>query len=244
MQWQDAGLVLGLRPHGETSVVLELLTEAHGRHLGLLRGARGRRGLLQPGNTVRAQWRGRLSEHLGTFQVEPLISRVAPLIEEGLALGALRAACALAQMTLPERDPHPDVFAALSVLFDRLAEPAVWPALFVRFELGLLEALGFGLDLTRCAVTGSEEDLVFVSPNTGRAVSREGAGTYAPRLLRLPAFLRGGETGGATLGDVADGLALTGHFLDRRLLAPHGRPLPAARIHLVERLRSLADPMA
>lgn len=238
MQWQDEGLVLALRVHGEASVVLDLMTRTHGRHLGLLRSARRLRGAIQPGNTVSALWRGRLAEHLGTYQVEPLVTRTAALIEAGAGLTALRAMTALIQVSLPERDPHPEIYEAARVLVDCLNNPAIWPALYVRFELGLLEALGFGLDLSRCALTGESENLAFVSPRTGRAVSREAAAPYEARLLPLPAFVLGTQAGSATEAELVQGLTLTGHFLERSLLAPHGRRLPAARALLVEHFRA------
>jgi DNA repair protein RecO (recombination protein O) len=236
MHWEDDGIVLALKPHGETSAVVELLTRAHGRHLGLVRGGRKRAAaLLQPGNSLRASWRARLIDHLGYYTLEPLVLRTARLIEKADGLTALRAASALIAESLPERDPHPELYDGLTVLLDRLEEPAVWPALYVRFELGLLEALGFGLALDRCAVTGLAADLAFVSPKSGRAVSREAAGPYAEKLLRLPPFLLATQAGPLP-GDIADGLALTGTFLEHRVFAPHHKPLPAARIALAERL--------
>src|SRR5215470_2960053 len=151
MQWEDDGIVLALRPHGETSAVAELLTRAHGRHLGLVRGGRKRAAaLLQPGNSLRASWRARLSDHLGYYTLEPLNLRTARLIDSADALMALRAVAALIAGSLPERDPHPELYEGLTILLDSLDEPLVWPALYVRFEIGLLEALGFGLALDRC----------------------------------------------------------------------------------------------
>lgn len=230
MHWDDDGIVLALRPHGETSHVVELLTRDHGRHLGLARGGRTLRGALQPGNTMHANWRGRLAEHLGNFTLEPARVRMGIILERADALAALRAETTLTSAVLPERDPHPELFEALSVLLDSLDHPEVWPTLLVRYELGLLEALGFGLDLSCCAVTGARENLIYVSPNSGRAVSADGAGEYAPRLLPLPSFLGGGNE--ARASDIADGLALTAHFFEQRVFAPHHKALPAARIAL------------
>ena len=237
MQWEDDGIVLALRPHGETSAVAELLTRAHGRHLGLVRGGRKRAAaLLQPGNSLRASWRARLSDHLGYYTLEPLRLRTARLMESADALMALRSVAALIAESLPERDPHAELYEGLTVLLDALDDPLVWPALYVRFEIGLLDALGFGLALDRCAVTGRPDDLAFVSPKSGRAVSHEGAGGFAERLLKLPAFLLGAQATPLP-GDVADGLKLTGYFLEHRVFLPHHKALPPARLALAERLR-------
>lgn len=235
MQWDDDAVVLQLKPHGETSAVAELLTRAHGRHLGLVRGVRKSAAMLQPGNTLRVSWRARLSEHLGYFTLEPVTLRTARLFEEADALMALRAAAQLLGGSLPERDPHPELFEGLTVLLDRLDEKAVWPALYVRFEIGLLEALGFGLALDRCAVTGTADDLAYVSPKSGRVVSRAAAGAYADKLLKLPPFLLGAQARSLP-GDIVDGLKLTGYFLEHRVFLPHHKPLPAARVALAERL--------
>jgi len=189
------------------------------------------------GNSLRASWRARLSEHLGHYTIEPLVLRAARIMEDADALTALRAACALLSESLPERDPHPELFEGLTVLLDRMGDPAVWPALYVRFEVGLLEALGFGLALDRCAVTGSREDLSYVSPKSGRAVSSAAAGEYAARLLKLPPFLLGAQNRPLP-GDVANGLKLTGFFLEERVLLPHGKRLPAPRQALAERFAS------
>jgi DNA repair protein RecO (recombination protein O) len=233
MNWDDDAIVLALKPHGETSAVAELLTRSHGRHLGLVRGGRRLAAMLQPGNSLRARWRARLADHLGYYTLEPLRLRTAQLLDSADALMALRAVSSLIAASLPERDPHPALYEGLTILLDHLDEPALWPALYVRFEVGLLEALGFGLALDRCAVTGSREDLAFVSPKSGRAVNREAAGPYADKLLRLPPFLLGAQAG-ALPGDVADGLKLTGYFLEHRVFLPHHKALPAARIALAE----------
>ena len=235
MTWDDDGIVLALKPHGETSAVAELLTRAHGRHLGLVRGGRKLAALLQPGNSLRAHWRARLADHLGYYTLEPLQLRTARLLDSAGGLTALRAVAALITGSLPERDPHPELYEGLTILLDRLDEDAVWPALYVRFEIGLLEALGFGLELDRCAVSGTTDDLAYVSPKSGRAVSRDAAGPYADRLLRLPPFLLGTQAR-PTGADIADGLTLTAHFLESRVFQPHHKALPAARIALAERL--------
>lgn len=228
MQWTDEGLVLGTRSHGEASVILELYTRNHGRHLGLVRGGRSRRlsAALQPGNSVQATWQARLDEHLGTYAVEPTRSRVAALIDHRAGIAGVTLLSALARL-LPERDPHPGFYEALLVVADALDDPTLSGPLMVRLELAVLEELGFGLDLSACAATGDVSDLVYVSPKTGRAVSAGAGAPYAERLLPLPAFLVG--SGSADQEDVEAGFVLTGHFLDRHVFEPRGLPVPEAR---------------
>ncbi len=241
MHWNDDGIVLSARRHGETSAVVTLLTRGHGRHAGLLRGGAGRRlrGILQPGNEVAAEWRARLAEHLGTFAVEPGQARAAGLLDHPARLAALAAACAVTEAALPEREPHPALFDALRVLLDALADGETWPAVYVRWEMGLLQELGFGLDLSRCAATGDADDLAYVSPKSGRAVSRAAAEPYKHRLLPLPAFLLGVQTGLPDAGDLKNGLALTGYFLDRHIFAGRNTTAPPARHRLVEKFSVL-----
>jgi DNA repair protein RecO (recombination protein O) len=240
MDWTDEGIVLSARRHGEAHAIASLLTRAHGRHAGLVHGGWGqKRAALQPGNAVHVRWRARLSEHLGTFAVEPGTGAAARLFNDPLRLAALASACALADSALPEREPHPAVHDALGGLLAALTQDAPgWPEAYVRWEIRLLGDLGFGLDLKRCAATGTEEDLAFVSPRTGRAVSAGAAGPWREKLLPLPGFLTGGSAAGADA--VAKGLALTAHFLERHVFAPHGRTLPAARRRLAA-LRLVAD---
>ena len=220
MEWRDTGTVIGVRPHGETSVVLELMTTDHGRHAGLVHGGRSRKRqpVLQLGNVVEAQWRGRLDEHLGTFTVEPHRLRAGELMGTALALYGAQAASWLLRL-LPEREAHPALAAGLDVLLDAMDDPAVAAALMVRFEAQVLRELGYGLDLTRCAVTGDTDHLTHVSPRTGRAVSEGAAAPYRDRLLEIPEFLKPGRRAGSNRAgsaeDVAAGFALTGHFLDR-----------------------------
>lgn len=237
MDWRDEGTIIAMRPHGESSAIVEVFTAAHGRHAGVVRGGASRRlaAVLQPGSRVAVSWRARLEDHMGSFTVEPLASR-AGVLSDRLALLGLNATCALLSYTLPEREPHPALYAMTEPLFDMLAEAAPgWALAYLRWELGLLEELGYGLDLSRCAVTGAHEDLAFVSPKTGRAVSREGASDWAPRLLPLPQCLLG--QGPATVEELRQGLVLTGFFLGERLAVDLGtRPLPAARARLVEAL--------
>lgn len=237
MDWQDHGTILSTRPHGESAMIVELLTAEHGRHAGVVRGGASRKmaGMLQPGNLVTVQWRARLEDHLGQFTLEPLRSR-AVILSDRMALAGLNASCALLRFTLPEREPHGALFAASEQLFDALAEGAAgWPLDYLRWEMGLLDDLGYGLDLSRCAVTGSREDLAFVSPRTGRAVSRDGAGDWASKLLELPSCLLG--QGPATAQEIVQGLRLTGFFLSERLAPELGeRPIPEARARLVDLL--------
>lgn len=231
MDWIDDGIVLSARPHGETSVILDLLTREHGRHLGVVRGGRSRteRPVLQPGNLVRAHWRARLDEHLGNFAVEGVTLRAAELMASRAGTFGAGHVAALVRL-LPERDPHPRLFALAELVLGHLPDPAVGPALMVRFELALLSELGFGLDLASCAATGTTDDLAYVSPKSGRAVSATAGAPYADRLLPLPPFLIGsGRNAAPTAADIAAGFRLTGFFLARDLLEPRGLAEPPAR---------------
>ncbi|HEY2070893.1 MAG TPA: DNA repair protein RecO [Rhizomicrobium sp.] len=238
MDWSDDAIVLSVRQHGESARILDVLTREHGRHSGLVR-SRKSAAVLQPGNTVQAHWRARLSEHLGNFTVEPVRSRSGDLMEKGEALIGLNAFVAIAIAVLPEREAHAPVFAVGEILLDAMMEDgfAHWGPLFVRWEAGLLEALGFGLDLSRCAATGSTDDLRYVSPRSGRAVSGDAGAPYKERLFALPGFLLGSQNSDPSPGEIAEGLRLTGHFLLERVLSPHGREMPAAR----QRLDALAS---
>lgn len=236
MEWTDEGTIIGARQHGESAVILEVMTAGHGRHLGLVRGGRSARvqPVLQAGNSVSLTWRARLDEHLGEYKVELLKSHAARLIEAPVALYGLATIAALLRL-LPERDPHPGLHEALGVMIEHLHEPALAPALVVRFEIAMLAELGFGLDLARCAVTGSPDDLSHVSPKSGKAVSRREAQPYLDRLLPLPAFLSEGQ--GArqpTPADLAAGFALTGFFLRRHVFEPRGLAEAPERARLVE----------
>ncbi len=243
MEWQAPAVVLDVRPHGEASAVVTLLTEAHGRHAGLAKGgaSRAQAALWQPGNLVEVRWVGRLAEQLGALSGEIVHAAAALAMEDALALGVLRAATAVADGALPEREAHPRIFHGLVAVIAQLARgtEAALPEL-VRWEADLLADLGYGLDLARCAVTGSAEDLAFVSPRSGRAVSRGAAGEWAGRLLALPPFLLGqGPSGPA---DWLAGLRLTGHFLARDVFGTHHKPLPAAREMLADRVAALVAP--
>ncbi|MEZ5785979.1 MAG: DNA repair protein RecO [Xanthobacteraceae bacterium] len=236
MQWNDEAIVLGTRRHGETSAIVELMTRAHGRHLGLVRGGSGSRlrPVLQPGNGVSATWRARLDEHLGHYAVEGLCLRAAGFLPVPHALFAVTHLAGLVRL-LPERDPHPDVHDAFEAVLEQVTDPTLAGALVVHFELQMLAELGFGLDLNRCAVTGGTEDLVYVSPKTGRAVSRQAGRDWHDRLLALPAFLTE-DRDAAAADELAAGFALTGFFLARHVFEPRGLPPPDARSHLLAAL--------
>lgn len=236
MQWTDEGIVLAARKHGESAAIVSLLTAEHGRHAGLVRGGAGRRqrGVLQPGNRVRVTWRARLAEHLGSYTLELTHAGGSRLLDAPERLAGLAAGCAIVEVALPEREPHPALYQAMLALLDALAESEAWAAVCVRFEVGLLQELGFGLDLSRCAMTGAREGLAYVSPKSGRAVTDAAAQPWREKLLRLPRFLLGAQAGEVTADDLRDGLLLSGHFLERHVLAPAGKAVPAARMRLLE----------
>jgi DNA repair protein RecO (recombination protein O) len=244
MEWTDDGIVLGLRRHGESAAVVELLTREHGRHLGLVRGASGARmrPVLQPGNTVRAVWRARLDEHLGMYAIEGLQLRAANLIAASHGVYGVTHLAALARL-LPERDPHEEIYAQLEHALDDFEQAGDAAVHIIRFELAILAELGFGLDLASCAATGETTDLIYVSPKSGGAVSRTAGEPWRDRLLPLPAFLRedGEEHHGWSDQDLADGFRLTGLFLLRHVLEPRGQGHSDARegfINAVTRLRA------
>ena len=231
MQWTDEGVILGTRRHGETSLIVELMTAAHGRHLGLVRGGRSRKQqpVLQPGNSVAAIWRARLDEHLGNYTVEATTQRAARLMEGAAALYGIQTIAALIRL-LPERDPHPELYQGLLAILDWLDDPITAGVVLVRFEARMLEELGFGLDLERCAATGTTGELIYVSPKSGRAVSRSAGEPYNNRLLALPRFMI--ENGGKTepvAADILAGFRLTGYFLARHVYEPRGIEPPEAR---------------
>ena len=234
VEWRDRAIVLGLRPHGESGAIVSVLTEHHGRQAGLVRGARSakQRGTLLPGNAVQATWRARLAEQLGALRCELLHAHAAAALDDPARLAALSSACALCEAVVPAHLPLPSLFGALEALLDALAHPT-WPSVYVHWELALLKGLGYGLDLSRCAATGLNDGLIFVSPKSGRAVSASAGEPYADKLLPLPRFLvEGGEGDDA---DIHAGLMLTGYFLERHGLDSHNHALPAARIRLLAR---------
>jgi DNA repair protein RecO (recombination protein O) len=236
MDWQDEGIIIGLLKHGENAVVLEVFTHAHGRHKGYVYGgtSKTKRGTLQPGNLVSLAWRGRLPESLGNFTVEQKRAYAAGIMAEAGPLAALRALCAMLARALPEHDPHPGLFDRLEQVMAALAAHAgddpAWGTALVRFEALFLADIGFGMDLSQCAVTGAQEGLAFVSPRTGRAVTSAGAGLHRDKLLPLPAFLASQAPG--DWPQVAQGLKLTGHFLERFFMETDHRPLPDERYSL------------
>ena len=235
MHWRDQGVLLAVRRHGESSAILEVFTETHGRHLGVLRGGSSRKvaPALQPGSQVHVEWGGRLHEHIGNFRIEPIRSRASPILSDRLALGALTSVCALLVRSLPEREPNSEFYAPTVALLDSIGHSGNWILEYLNWELQLLEQIGIGLDLASCAATGATSDLAYVSPKSGKAVSKGGAGRWADRLLPFPRCLLDSEFDG--FQSIADGLRTTGYFLERGLVARSGQsPLPGARTRFVE----------
>jgi DNA repair protein RecO (recombination protein O) len=234
MQWTDEGIVLGVKRHGEGSAILELMTRAHGRHLGLVRGGAGSRlrPILQPGNRVSATWRARLDEHLGNFTVEGLELAAASFLAVAQAVYGVTHLGALCRL-LPERDPHPQIYAALDQVLDGIIDAWAAGPNVARFELQILSELGFGLDLDSCAATGTTLELTYVSPKSGRAVSRAAGLPWQDKLLRLPGFLGEGSSGQPSTAELSDGVAVTGFFLLRHVFEPRGLPLPDARASFI-----------
>jgi DNA repair protein RecO (recombination protein O) len=230
MEWRDQGIVLGIKRHGETSVIAEMMTRDRGRHLGIVRNGRSRSMLpvLQPGNLLELTWRARLDEHLGNYAAEPVSFRAATLMEHAASLHGVQALAALLRL-LPERDPHPHLFDMLNIVLDHLGEPTGAGELFIRFELAVLNDLGFGLDLAECAATGTREDLEFVSPKSGRAVCREAGLPYQDKLFRLPEFLKQGSKAAADSDSLGEAFRMTHFFLDRHVYEPRGLEPGTAR---------------
>jgi DNA repair protein RecO (recombination protein O) len=245
VEWRDAGIVLGLRRHGENAVVLEMMTRAHGRHLGVVRNGRSRtmQPVLQPGNHVDALWRARLEEHLGEWKIEPVDLRAATYMHSSVALYGLNH---LAQLTrlLPERDPHPAIFEALAVIGENLTEAPLAAPLLIHYELAILAELGFGLDLSECAATGAQNELVYVSPKSGRAVSRVAGEPWHDRLFRLPTFLAGTVEIVPDWAEIEAGFALTAYFFERHVYGPRGMLPPEARGAFIAALRRDLSPPA
>jgi len=236
MDWSDEGIFLSGKPLGEANLIAEVLTLGHGRHLGLVRGGRSRRvrPTLQPGNLVGVTWRARLAEHLGGYNVELMEAHGARALDDPRALAAIGSLGELVKL-LPERDPHPELYATTLHVLRSFGEAEVWPALLVSWEFQLLQELGFGLDLSSCAATGVADDLIYVSPRSGRAVSRDAGAPYAAKLLALPGFLID-RSAALTEPDIVAGFVLTGFFLERDVLDPHGLKLPEARSRLLDLL--------
>lgn len=238
MEWRDEGIILGTRRHGETSVILEAMTRTHGRHMGLVRGGRSRKlqPVLQPGNRIDLVWRARLDEHLGIFQAEALEMNAARLMDSAVAVHGLQLLAAHLRL-LPERDPHGGLYETLSIMIPHLEDADAAGELVARFELLVLDELGFGLDLARCAATGQRHDLVYVSPRSGKAVSREAGEPWRDRMLALPAFLQRGSGLRADVLAVEDAFRLTGFFLARHVYEPRGLEEPGARAGFLAALR-------
>jgi DNA repair protein RecO (recombination protein O) len=240
VEWRDIGFVLSARPHGENSAIVDVFTPTQGRHSGVVRGGAGRKlaPVLQAGSQVDVVWRARLPDHMGAFTVEPIRSRTATALSGRLALAGLNAVCALLQFSLAERDPHPEFYLRSEQLLDLLGHDDIWPLAYLQWEMALLEEAGFGLDLDRCAVTGTCDDLVYVSPKSGRAVSRAAAGAWADRLLPCPSVMRQAVHDDTDIDDeIIIALGVTGHFWTYKLAPQMGsHPPPEARARLIDLL--------
>jgi DNA repair protein RecO (recombination protein O) len=232
IDWRENGTLLAVRRHGENAAIVEVFTRDQGRHAGIVRGGTSRRLAphLQPGAVLDLHWRARLEDHLGSFAVEPLRARAPAILGDKLALAGLNAVTGLLAFALPERAPHPDLFDRSEALLDTLGAPD-WPHGYLLWELALLEEMGHALDLSVCAVSGMTEGLAYVSPRTGRAVSRIGAGDWSDRLLPLPPCLLGGVP--EDTSEILAGLRTTGHFLKTQLAHHLSRPLPPGRERFV-----------
>jgi DNA repair protein RecO (recombination protein O) len=232
VHWQDEGIIVGVRRHGETSAIVELLTRSHGRHMGLVRGGRSKRmqPMLQMGNAVLAEWRARIEDHLGEYRLEAKTMRAALLMDHPASLFALGHICGLIRL-LPEREPHYGLYDIFQIVLDALSDTRLAAPLVIRFELHILSELGFGLDLSECALTGRLDDLAFVSPKTGRAANREAGLPWQDKLLSLPMFLlqQGPLKVMPDLAALQDGFTLTGYFLDRHVYGPRGQQEPDTR---------------
>jgi len=236
VSWEDEGIVLSVRKFAEHDAIVSLFTQSQGRHVGLVKGgsSKSKRASLQSGNVVKACWRARLEDQLGQYTIEPIHTFAAAALDDPQALAGLASLCAMAESTLPEREPHEGVFRLAMSLLANLGAPG-WEAAYVRWELCLLRDMGYGLDLGSCAATGVTQELTYVSPRSGRAVSENAAGPYRERLLTLPPFLTD-DAVNPTAADLAAGLTLTAHFFDVNVFAPHHREIPAARTRFAERL--------
>lgn len=242
MRWEAEALILAVRSHGETSAIIDVFSKEHGRFGGLVRGGSSRRlrPVLQPGNMVTATWRARLSEHLGTITVDAGRAHAAEAMDDAKMLAGLTSLCALLQIA-PERQAYPRLYETVQVVLSTFDDDGLWPVLLARFEMALLDEIGFGLDLSCCAATGTVEQLEYVSPRSGRAVSRDAAQPYLDKMFVLPGFLTD-PAAAADMRDVLKALELTGHFLERRVYLPNGQKMPAARERFLDILaRDLAN---
>ena len=237
MEWREEGILLVVRGHGENSAIIEVFTENHGRHAGVVRGGASRKmgPILQPGAQLDLVWKARLEDHIGSFTVEPVRSRSAVALSDRLALAGLNAVTALLSFSLAEREKHSDLYQRSLGVLELLDQPVLWPLGYLRWEMALLKDLGFGLDLSCCAVTGAQDGLCYVSPKSGRAVSAKGAGEWADRLLPLPPVML--AQGEAPDSEILVALSTTGYFLENHLAPQKGsRPLPEARARLITAL--------
>ncbi len=241
MEWQDQAIILSAKPHGENNVVVELLTEKHGRHAGMVRGGRSKkhRPVLQPGNHVSAVWKARLVEHLGFYAIELIQAHAAVLMEDRAALAGISSMCTLARY-LPERDPHPGMFDAGLLILQYIENKDIWPCLLIRWEMELLNQLGFQLDFSECAATGSKENLIYISPKSGKAVSEEAGEPYKDKLLKIPHFLRQGSNNQGTAEEIRLGFTLTGFFLEKYVLEVRNQTLPETRNRLLRYLMQIS----
>ena len=242
MQWTDTSILLSIRKYGENSALVRLLSREHGVYGGVVRGAHSKnnRGVLQPGNIVNATWNARLSEQLGAFKIELLEANAAHIMQDSARLNALSAACTIIESALPERHPYPNLYKIFQGFLNVLREDGSWWEAYVRLELAILAESGFGLDLSECAATGTMENLVYVSPKSGRAVSAQAGEPYRDRLLALPNFLQGiYKKNRADTAEILAGLRLTGYFLEHWLLTPHNRKLPAVRARLIQTMKNI-----
>lgn len=236
MEWRDTGILLSVKRHGETSAILDVFTKDHGRHAGVLRGASSRKiaAALQPGSDLDVSWRARLEDHIGSYTIEPVKTRAGIAMANRLTLAGLNSVMAILAFALPERESQLRLYSDTVLLLDLLDHADVWPLAYLKWELALLEELGFGLDLSECAATGRNDELIYVSPKSGRAVSRHGAGEWADRMLPLPPVLAG--KGHAPDDEILLALKTTGHFLENKLAPALGsKPLPSARAAFIDR---------
>lgn len=247
-EWTDKAILLSLRPHGEGAAVAALFSAEHGRHAGFVHGAfsKEKSGMLQPGNLVHAHWRARTQDQLGTYTLESLEPFSAHVMDDPLRLAALLSVCALCDAALPEREVHAELFAATQALLTVLThagdELNIWGEAYVKWEIALLRELGFSLDLSRCAAGGQvNDDLIYVSPKSGGAVSAAAGEPYKDRLLSLPVFLRPQATEmpvPVTLQDIYEGLVLSGAFMEKWAFAQHSQGVPTPRRSLMERMHA------
>jgi DNA repair protein RecO (recombination protein O) len=241
VHWSDTAIILSVRKHGENSAVVRLLAREHGVYAGVVKSVTSKtnRGVIQPGNVVNATWNARLSEHLGMFKIELLKANAALIMNDSLKLASLSSACAMVEIALPERHPYQRLYHLFIAFLADLQESNDWMKDYVSLELDLLAEAGFGLDLSHCAATGKTDNLIYVSPKSGRAVSREAGEPYKDKLLALPGFLNNDIQ--AASDDIRQGLNLSGYFLEHWLLSPHNRKLPPARRRLLETLYKPAE---